>query len=85
MKIILNIIDYYIIIMIYIQCPTCGYFLANRQKMYDNGLDEIESNPSLSEPEKLEKKNILVESLKLPRYCCKMRVITYKNKTEILK
>ena len=27
----------------------------------------------------------LIESLQIKRYCCKMRVITYKNKTEIFK
>lgn len=71
--------------MIYLKCPTCGYILANRQKKYDLGLEEIESNPNNNEELKLELKNKLVESLELKRYCCKMRVITYKNKTEIFK
>ena len=71
--------------MIYLKCTTCGYILGNRQKMYDMGLEEIESNPNNDEQTKLELKNKLVESLKLKRYCCKMRVITYKNKTEIFK
>ena len=30
--------------MIYLKCPTCGYILGNRQKIYEKGLEEIESN-----------------------------------------
>ena len=71
--------------MIYLKCPTCGYVLGNRQRMYELGLDEIESNPNNDEQKKLELKQKLVDSLELKRYCCKMRVITYKNKTEIIK
>lgn len=71
--------------MIYLKCPTCGYILGNRQKLYDLGLEEIESNPNNDEKTKLDLKNKLIESLELPRYCCTMRVITYKNKTEIFK
>lgn len=71
--------------MIYLKCPTCGYILGNRQQMYDKGLDEIESNPNNDEEQKLDLKEKLIESLQLKRYCCKMRVITYKNKTEIIK
>lgn len=71
--------------MIYLICPSCGYVLGNRQKIYDIGLEEIESNPNNDEKQKLELKQKLVDSLKLKRYCCKMRVITYKNKCEIIK
>jgi DNA-directed RNA polymerase subunit N (RpoN/RPB10) len=71
--------------MIYLKCPTCGYILGNRQKIYEQGLEEIESNPNNDEEKKLELKLKLVNSLELKRYCCTMRVITYKNKTEIIK
>ena len=71
--------------MIYLKCPTCCYVLGNRQKIYELGLDEIESNPNNDEKKKLELKQELVNSLELKRYCCTMRVITYKNKTEIIK
>lgn len=71
--------------MIYLKCPTCGYVLGNRQRIYELGLDEIESNPNNDEQKKLELKQKLVDSLEIKRYCCKMRVITYKNKTEIIK
>ena len=71
--------------MIYLKCPTCGCVLGNRQKLYDNSLEEIESNPNNDEEMKLNLKDKLIESLQIKRYCCKMRVITYKNKTEIFK
>lgn len=71
--------------MIYLICPTCGYLLGNRQKIYEQGLEEIESNPNNDEEKKLELKQKLVNSLELKRYCCTMRVISYKNKTEIIK
>jgi DNA-directed RNA polymerase subunit N (RpoN/RPB10) len=66
-------------------CPSCGYVLGNRQRMYDKGLQEIESNPNNDEQTKLELKNKLIESLEIEKYCCKMRIICYKNKTEIFK
>lgn len=71
--------------MIYLKCPTCGYILGNRQIIYEQGLEEIESNPNNDEEQKLQLKQKLIESLKIKRYCCRMRVITYKNKTEIIK
>ena len=71
--------------MIYLKCPTCSLVLGNRQQIYEQGLEEIESNPNNDEEMKLELKQKLINSLGLKRYCCKMRVITYKNKTEIIK
>ena len=71
--------------MIYPRCPSCGTLIANRQIPYEKGLEEIESNPNLDEDMKLEQKRILIESLKIKLYCCKMRLMTYINKTEIIK
>jgi DNA-directed RNA polymerase subunit N (RpoN/RPB10) len=71
--------------MIYIRCPSCGYILGNRQMLYEAKLDEIVSNPNLDEDAKLDLKTKLVDSLKLKRYCCKMRVITFKQLTDIIK
>jgi DNA-directed RNA polymerase subunit N (RpoN/RPB10) len=71
--------------MIYIRCPSCGYILGNRQMLYESKLDEIVSNPNLDEDAKLDLKTKLVDNLKLKRYCCKMRVITFKQLTDIIK
>ena len=53
--------------------------------LYEAKLDEIVSNPNLDEDAKLDLKTKLVDSLKLKRYCCKMRVITFKQLTDIIK
>lgn len=70
--------------MIYIKCPSCGLLLGNRQMVYEKGLDEINSNPNTDDEKKLELKTKLIESLDIKRYCCKMRVMTYKNMPEII-
>ncbi len=70
--------------MIYIKCPSCGLLLGNRQMVYEKGLEEINSNPNTDNEKKLELKTKLVESLGIKRYCCKMRVMTYKNLPEII-
>lgn len=71
--------------MFYLRCPSCGYILGNRQKMFDIGLKEIESNPKNDEQMKLELKEKLVQSLKIKRYCCNGKIPVTKNKTEIFK
>ena len=50
--------------MIYLKCPTCGYILGNRQKLYDIGLEEIESNPNNDEETKLNE--IVVSASRTP-------------------
>ena len=71
--------------MIYIRCPTCGYILGNRQIFYESRMEEIVNNPNIDEDVKLELKTKLVDSLKLKRYCCKVRVMTFKQLTDIIK
>jgi len=70
--------------MIYMKCPSCGYLLGNIQIIYEKGLDEINSDPNTDEQTKLTLKTKLIESLEIKRYCCKMRVITFKQLTEIV-
>ncbi len=71
--------------MIYLKCPSCGTVIGNRQIPYETKLQEIENNPNIDENEKLEQKSKLVESLGLKRYCCKMRVVTFKSMPLIIK
>ncbi len=67
------------------RCPTCGYILGNRQILYESRMEEIVNNPNTDDDIKLELKTKLVESLKLKRYCCKVRVMTFKQLTDIIK
>ncbi len=71
--------------MIYIKCPSCGSLIGNKQMVYDKGIDDIYSDPNTDNEKKLELKTKLIESLGIKKYCCKMRVITYKRLTEIVK
>jgi len=65
--------------MLYLSCPTCGYFLGQKTIEYEKGKEKICSNPALSAEEREQELSKLLMSLKLRRYCCKMRMMTYKD------
>ena len=71
--------------MIYLRCPSCNKVIGNRQQTYEQGLIQIEDNPNLTDEAKLELKTKLIESLEVSRYCCKMRIITFIQLTDIIK
>jgi len=68
--------------MLYLSCPTCGYFLGLKTQAYEDKKAAICSNLSLSKEEKENELSKLLLSLNLKRYCCKMRVMSYKNIVE---
>ncbi len=65
--------------MLYLACPTCGYFLGQKTIEYETGKEKICSNPELTSEEKETQLSALLLSLKLKRYCCKMRMMSYKD------
>ena len=65
--------------MLYISCPTCGYFLGQKTVEYESGKQSICSNPKFSTEQKEKELSLLLLSLKLRRYCCKMRMMSYKD------
>jgi DNA-directed RNA polymerase subunit N (RpoN/RPB10) len=65
--------------MLYITCPTCGYFLGQKTLEYELGKHKICSNPDFSPEERDTELSKLLLSLNLRRYCCKMRMMTYKD------
>ena len=65
--------------MIYLSCPTCGFFLGSKVNEFDEGKKKICSNPNLTEEQQSEEISKLVKSLNLRRYCCKMRLISTKD------
>ena len=71
--------------MIYLKCPTCGTVIGNRQIPFEKGLEQIENNAALDEEARLKLKTELIESLNVKRYCCKMRMISFKQLTDIIK
>ena len=60
-------------------CPTCGFFLGQYVEKYEQQKEQIFANPKLSSEEKSHELTILTKGLKLRRYCCKMRFMTYKD------
>ena len=71
--------------MHYTRCPTCGTKLGNRQIDLDNALKIIEANTTMTDQEKQDARSNAVNNLNLKYYCCKMRVITAINKSQIIK
>jgi len=65
--------------MLYITCPTCGYFLGQKNIQFEQGKEKICSNPNLSSEQRDQEISKLLLSLGLKRYCCKMRMLTYKD------
>ncbi len=71
--------------MIYMRCPTCSYILGNRQIPCEKKFDEINNDPNIDDKQKLELKTKFLNNIGIKRYCCKMRIITYKSKPLIIK
>lgn len=65
--------------MLYITCPTCGYFLGQKTLEYELGKQKICSNPTLTTEAREKELSKLLLGLGLRRYCCKMRMMTYKD------
>ena len=70
--------------MLYKTCPTCGYFLGQKTFEWETKSNEICNNPELNNEEKEKKKQELLLSLNLKRYCCKMRMISYVKLVNII-
>jgi DNA-directed RNA polymerase subunit N (RpoN/RPB10) len=68
----------------YFKCPGCRTILANRQIPYEKGLDKILNDKNLNDEQKEKKKLELVNKLDLKRYCCRMRMMTYTKKVNII-
>jgi len=65
--------------MLYSTCPTCGYFLGQKIVDWENKSKEICDNPKNTREEKEILKEKLLKTLKLRRYCCRMRIMSYKD------
>jgi DNA-directed RNA polymerase subunit N (RpoN/RPB10) len=73
--------------MLYIICPTCNRLLADKMIVYENGIKSIQDDPKLNDDQKYQEKIKLINSLGIPedRYCCKMRLMTYRDLVKIVK
>ena len=65
--------------MIYMVCPTCNFILSLKANKYEEEKQKICSNPTMTQETKEKEISKLLLSLGLKRYCCKMRIMTYKD------
>jgi DNA-directed RNA polymerase subunit N (RpoN/RPB10) len=65
--------------MIYIVCPTCGYFIGSLAIEFDKKKAEICANTDLTEEQQADEIQKLLKGLKIRRYCCRMRIMTIKD------
>jgi DNA-directed RNA polymerase subunit N (RpoN/RPB10) len=70
--------------MLYIICPTCGYFIGKKTLEYEKEKEKICSDPELSDEDKEIKISEVILKLNIKRYCCKMRLISYKDIVTII-
>jgi len=73
--------------MLYLVCPTCNRLLADKMIPYEEGIIKICDNPHLTHQQKEEEKIKLITSLIIlqDRYCCRSRLMTYRDLVKIVK
>lgn len=71
--------------MLYYTCPTCGTELGKRQIPYENMIKNIQANSKLSFEQKEQKKSDALNTVGAKNPCCRMRLLTYIKKVEIVK
>ncbi len=76
--------------MLYLKCPTCRNLLGNKQLYFEQKMDEICKDCDMkkitfeeAEEKKMELVNFLIPNKH--RYCCKMRLMTYRKIIEFVK
>ena len=70
--------------MIYSSCPTCGFFIGNLVEDFEKSKNEICSDIKVTEEEQEQKISQLLKNLKVRRYCCRMRMISFVDQTFIM-
>ena len=65
--------------MLYSTCPTCGTFIGLKTFKFELEHEKICNNPKLNKKEKSDSIEKLIKSLNFRRYCCSMRMMTYKD------
>ena len=65
--------------MLYPVCPTCGFLLADKELKFKEKLKNIDKDDN-------DKHNIkkIFNEMKIKRYCCRMRLITYIDLVDLI-
>jgi DNA-directed RNA polymerase subunit N (RpoN/RPB10) len=64
--------------MLYPVCPTCGHLLADIEIEFTDKYEKINESKDSDEKKGKEIEKLFVE-VKIKKYCCKMRLISYFN------
>ena len=64
--------------MLYPVCPTCGHLLADIEVEFTDKYEKINESKDSDEKKGKEIEKLFVE-VKINKYCCKMRLISYFN------
>ncbi len=70
--------------MMYFKCPSCRTILANKQLLFEKGMEEVCAEAK-SDEEKDKLKEQLLDKLEVKRYCCRPRVMCYTDLIKIIK
>ena len=65
--------------MEYLTCPTCGYLIGQKSIQYNIERDKICSDKNNTSEMINQKMSKVMKSLKIRRYCCKMRLMSCKD------
>ena len=76
--------------MLYLKCPTCKTLLGDKQMIYEKVISEICKDCDIhklteEEADKLKQEVVNSIGIESERYCCKMRLMTFKKLIEIVK
>jgi DNA-directed RNA polymerase subunit N (RpoN/RPB10) len=64
--------------MLYPVCPTCGHLLADIEVEFTDKYEKINESKDSDEKKGKEIEKLFVD-VKIKKYCCKMRLISYFN------
>jgi DNA-directed RNA polymerase subunit N (RpoN/RPB10) len=64
--------------MLYPICPTCGHLLADIEVEFTDKYEKINESKDSDEKKGKEIEKLFVE-VRVKKYCCKMRLISYFN------
>jgi DNA-directed RNA polymerase subunit N (RpoN/RPB10) len=65
-------------------CPSCGKNFAKIQLPFEEGKNKICGNNKLTQDEKNKLISKLLDELKVKKWCCRMRVISYVDLAKII-
>lgn len=71
--------------MLYFRCPSCRDELANKVIVWEKEMVKISNNTKLSKDDKDKQQSDLLDKLFVENNCCRMRIITYPSRIDIVK